>query len=96
MASVSKWWEGSPLILAPLVGGSDLAFRLLARTYGAQVHGIVIQFRCLPSQGKTLHWILQVTFTEMTVVKHYLRDIEIEHARKNSTLFVAISRAMVQ
>ena len=34
--TMAAWWS-LPRILAPLVGGSDLSFRLLARSYGAQV-----------------------------------------------------------
>lgn len=35
--SFSDIFKGSPKVLAPLVGGSDLSFRLLCRKYGADV-----------------------------------------------------------
>lgn len=34
---MSEFFRNSKRILAPLVGGSDLAFRLLCRKYGAQL-----------------------------------------------------------
>jgi tRNA-dihydrouridine synthase len=36
-ATAKSIYAGRTRVLAPLVGGSDLSFRLLARKYGAQV-----------------------------------------------------------
>lgn len=51
----------SKRVLAPLVGGSDLSFRLLARLYGAQLTCVPIQF--VIDCGR---------FTEMCIAEHYV------------------------